>query len=108
MTAPTSTATTEQFPADVLALAARYDNAAYLQPLLEATRRLFPTARSLRVFTEKDPELRDVEFLVFEVEVPSADLPDYRAADKRWDAEYCRIVPRPHNCPFVFSLIPVD
>ena len=59
MSAPPATVTAWQWPADVLDFAARSQVAGYLDPLLEATRRLFPTARDLRVMLEADPEIRD-------------------------------------------------
>lgn len=99
---------TTSLPADVVELAARHNNAQYLPELLAGVRRLFPTLQSLRVFTEKDPELRDVEFLVIDVAVPAIDVPDRRQAKDRWYEEFHRIVPPPYNCPYVFALHPVD
>jgi len=107
MSTVTSTETAWQWPADVLELAARHHAEGYLQPLLEATRRLFPTAQGLRVFVENDPELRDVRFLVFEVRVPADDIPDYGAAQHGWTDELLRIYPAPRTCPFCLTLIPV-
>jgi hypothetical protein len=66
-----------QWPADVLAFAAQHQVQATLDPLLEATRQVFPTARSVRLFLELDPEIRDDRHIVFEVQVPHQILPSY-------------------------------
>jgi hypothetical protein len=78
-----------------------------LQRLLEATPRVFPTAISLNVFMEADPEIRDYWFIVFELRVPAADLTDPVAADRRWGEEWARAYPYPRMHRFVLSLIPV-
>jgi hypothetical protein len=91
------------WPADVLAFAARQKVGPYLQPLLEATRRLFPTGE-IKVFFERDPELRDVEYIVFEIRVPKNDVPDYREATRRLGAEQFRICPAPLVHNIVLSL----
>ncbi len=107
MSAP-ATATTWQWPADVVELAVRHQLDPYLDPMLAATRQVFPTARSLRVFREDDPELRDVTFIVFEVEVPRADVPNSVQAYRRWTDQLLRICPYPQQCLFTLTLIPVN
>ncbi len=91
------------WPADVLAFAAREKVSQYLQPLLEATHRVFPTAE-VTVFFERDVELRDLEYIVFEVHVPLADLPDLLASRHQWSDETFRVCPAPWHGAFVFSL----
>jgi hypothetical protein len=104
MSAAPSLKTTYPWPADVLAYATKFNVAAHLEPLRQVTLRQFPTARSLRVYLEVDPEIRDLTFLVFEVSVPRQDVPHYVAAKRQWhDAFYGRL-PRPRQCPFVLSL----
>lgn len=98
---------TWQWSPEVLAYAAKFNVADYLEPLRQATLRLFPTAASLRVFLEDDPEIRDLTFLIFEVQVPECDLPDSRGAKRRWNDEFFRIHTRPRQCPFVLSLLAV-
>jgi hypothetical protein len=105
MSAPASTVTAWQWPADVLDFAAQHQVEAYLNPLLEATQHLFPTAHNLRVFLEGDPELRDEWHLVFEVEVPKTDVPNYLEARRRWTAELFRICPAPLVCTFCLTLL---
>jgi hypothetical protein len=48
MSAPAVTETAWQWPADVLAFAADSQVQEYLEPLLEATRRVYPTLRTLK------------------------------------------------------------
>jgi hypothetical protein len=91
------------WPADVLAFAARQHVSQYLEPLLEATRKLFPSAE-IRVLFERDPELPDVEWIAFDIRVSKADVSDYLEADRRLGDELFRICPAllVHN--FVLSL----
>jgi hypothetical protein len=84
-----------QWPTDVLEFAAQRQVGAYLDPLLEATRRLFPTARVVQVQVHQDPEMRDERWLLFEVHVPHTDVPDFVKAIHAWDDELFRICPAP-------------
>ena len=75
-TVPTPPATAPwAYPAEVLEYAKQQGVDAYLEPLREATQRLFPTGQ-LRVVLHRDPELRDVTFIVYEMHVRIADAPD--------------------------------
>lgn len=89
---------------DVLAYAERFGIRQYLDEFVARTRRLFPTARSLEVFTEPDPEIRDLVFLVFELHVPKVDVPDFLAADRIWHDEYHELVPGPYQAAVCLSL----
>src|SRR5262245_47412138 len=80
-----------QWPADVLALAAEQGVTAILDPLLEATRRLFPMARSLKVYVQQDPEIRDWRSIVFKVEYLDRDIPDFIGMKHRWTDELMRL-----------------
>jgi len=102
-----STATVRPLPADVLDFAARHQVDTYLDPLVVATRQVYPTAHSLRVFLEDDPEIRDDWHIVIEVEVPQADIPHYVQAQHRWTDELYRICPAPRVCLFRLTLIPL-
>jgi hypothetical protein len=95
-----------QWPADVLEFAARNQVADYLDPLLQATPGVFPTARSIRVFLESDPEIRDDWHIVFEVRVPKRDLPHPVKSQHFWIDELYRICPAPLVCTFRLRLIP--
>lgn len=81
------------FPADVVAFAAAHQGEHCLQPLLEATHRFFPTARSVKVSVEEDPELRDNTGIVFDVEVAGLPLEEARAARRQWNQEMDRLYP---------------
>jgi hypothetical protein len=103
-----STATaTWPWPMEVLDFAARHQVDSCLDPLLTATRRVYPTLRSLRVSLERDPELRDEWHILFEVEVPKSDLPHYVQAQHAWGEELFRLCPAPLVCNFSLALIPV-
>ena len=93
-----------QWPADVLEFAAQRQVSAYLDPLLEATRRLYPTARLLRVRVEQDPELRDERWILIEVFAPAADVPSITPAVHAWNNEVFRICPMPLVHNFVLRL----
>jgi hypothetical protein len=96
-------ATSYPWPADVLAFAARQQVSQYLEPLLEMTRKLFPVAE-IKVFFERDAEHPDEQYIVFEVRVPKAVIPDYLAADHKWRQETFRVCPPQFHHVFVFSL----
>jgi hypothetical protein len=93
-----------QWPADVLAFAAENKVAEYLDPLLKATRGLFPTATSLRVTLEQDPELRDERSIVFDVQAPIRDVPHFVEAVHFWTDEKYRVCPAPLVCTFRLRL----
>jgi hypothetical protein len=97
-----------QWPADVLEFAAREKVADYLDPLLEATRKLFPTARRLEVFLEDDPEIANDWHIVYEVEVPVADVPHFVKAQHFWIDELYKVCPAPLVCTFRLTLLTVD
>ncbi len=101
-------ATSWQWRPDVLEFAARHGLESYLDPFLEATRQVFPTAKVLRVFPEVDVSLPDIEYLVFDLEVPIADVPEFVPALHRWDDELCQIVPKPLRLLFCLDLHRVD
>jgi hypothetical protein len=92
-----------QWSKDVLAFAAEYRVADYLEPLREATLRLVPTA-SLQVLLKLDPELRDDWHIVFEVRAPKKDVPHFVHAVHSWTDELYRVCPAPLVCTFQLSL----
>src|SRR5437016_2736191 len=100
------TPTTWQWPSDVLAFAEQQGVAGVLEPLRQATLRLFPTG-NLKVTLELDPEIRDEWYLVFEVRVPEADVPDFVQAVYAWDAELYPLCPKPLVRLFRIFLEPV-
>jgi hypothetical protein len=90
------------WPADVLAFAVRENVSQYLEPLLAATRTLFPTA-DVKVSIERDVSLPE-EYIVFEIRVPRAGLSDYLAADRRLRQETHAVVPTRLSGHFILSL----
>lgn len=104
----TPTAVQWQWPADVLDFAVKHHVDGYLNPLLEATRRVYPTVRDIRVLLELDPELRDDWHIVFEVSVPWGDVPNYVEAQNRWNREAFSICPPPQICMFRLTLLPLS
>ncbi len=75
-----------------------------LQRLLEATPRIYPNAKSIRVFMEQDVEDKEMWFIVFEVYVLIADYPDYLAAQNLWGQEWMHAYPYPRMHSFVLDL----
>jgi hypothetical protein len=107
MAAPSTPTTTWQWSADVVSFAVQHQVDAYLNPLLAAVHRVYPTATNVRVLLEDDPEIRDDWHIVFEVRVPGADVPDYVAATRAWHRELLRICPAPLVCNFRHYLLPI-
>jgi hypothetical protein len=104
MAAPTTPATAWEWPADVLAFAAEQQVEPCLEPLLEATRQSFPTARWLKVFVDADPEIPDDWHIVFEVNVPGWSPAQTGAAYDRWIEALFRFCPAAQVCIFRLTL----
>ena len=104
MSAPLPAVAAWQWPADVLEFAAKENVRQYLDPLLEATRRVFPTARDIQVSLEADPEIRDDWHIVFDVRVPNLSPSEGLAAQNRWNTELFRCCPAPLVCTFRLAL----
>lgn len=81
------------WPADVVAFAAANGSKHCLQPMLEATQRIFPTANFVKVSVEEDPELRDNTQIVFDVQVSGFSYEQWKAASEEWGREHFRICP---------------
>jgi hypothetical protein len=84
--------------------AAKHGIEAPLQSLLEATPRIYPTATSIQVFMEQDVDDKNLWFIVFEVWMPAADVPDYVAARQPWIEAWTQAYPYPRMHSFVLSL----
>ena len=100
MSIPITTPTPWTWSADVLAFAAEQNVASYLDPLLEVTRQIFPTALDLKVYVDDDPEIRDDRHIVFELRVPEGDVPAFVETRHRWHRELRRFCPSPLVCVF--------
>jgi hypothetical protein len=92
------------FPAEVVAFAAAYQAEGCLQPLLEATHRIFPTAQSVKVSVEEDPELRDNTQIVFRVRVAGLSLDQSRAARRQWHDAMLSVFRPTHKLLFCLLL----
>jgi hypothetical protein len=92
---------------DVLEYARKHGIEATVQQLIAVTPRLYPTARSIKVLLKQDPEDECLWFVVFEVRVPQADVPDYSASLRAWTNELIQNYPPPRNHHFTLRLIPV-
>jgi hypothetical protein len=108
MSAPVTTPAVWQWPAEVLTFAAERQLQPYLDPLLDVTRRVFPTLRHLEVTVEDDPEIRDERYIVFWVKVPQTDIPNFVEAVHRWDDEVRPLCPSPFRYFFSMLLLPVS
>ncbi|HEY7331317.1 MAG TPA: hypothetical protein VH592_27025 [Gemmataceae bacterium] len=79
--------------ADVVAFAREHQGEHCLLPLLEATHRIFPTARFVKVSVVEDPELRDNTQIVFHVQVVGLPSDQARTASDQWYQEKIRLYP---------------
>ena len=95
MAAPAVFPQTWQWSPEVLVFAEKHQARPYLHPLLEVTQRLYPTANHLKVNLAGDPEIRDDWHIVFDVQVPQSDVPDYGDAQRRWTQELFSLCPAP-------------
>ncbi len=80
----------------------------YLDPLLNATRELFPAAPAPRVKVEADPEIQDLRGIVLEIDIPFTGVDDYLKLQKRWIEALFGVCPAPLTCVFCLLLFPVD
>lgn len=90
-------------PDDVQAFAEEQGVAAYLPAVLEATERIFPTARRRAVVLEEDPEISDLRWLVIEVDVPSTSEEALRARHQ-WHDAIRQCCPSTLICSFCLSM----
>ncbi len=100
--------TTWHWPADVKQFATGQGAEQYLEPLRESLARLFPTAVRANVQVYQDPELRDERHILFDVQVPIGDVPDYVKAEWAWAHELMRICPSVKLWLFGLYLVPLD
>jgi hypothetical protein len=92
------------FPAEVLAFAAASGVKDCLQPLLEATQRIFPTARFIKVEIDDDPEIRDDRHILHNVQVAGLPLEQARTTRTQWIHELFRICSTVRSCVFRLRL----
>lgn len=99
-----STAPHPVVPPEVIAFAREQGVEKILEPLIEWTREVYPSATRFDVFTEDDPEIAD-RYIVFELDVPLS-LEQLREADRRWGLGWIQIYPYPRTCIFRKCVIP--
>jgi hypothetical protein len=94
------------WPADVLKFAAEHGVAEYLEPMLEATRRVFPTARLIEVRFDRDPEYSGYDGILFLIHVSARDIPDSDVVRvfRAWHEETFQCCPAPLVCNFLLRL----
>jgi hypothetical protein len=94
---------------DVLAFARQEGVEQYLDPLMEATRTLFPTAKEIRVSVWQDPEIAEFRAIAFDVYLAEEELGNYLELTNRWTREFLRIYPAtPPGPRFVKGLYGVN
>lgn len=105
MSAPVKAPPAWQWPAEVLELADRKNLREYLDPLLEATRRVFAGARWIKVRVEQDPEMRDWQTIVFVVGANGMSAQESSARRTMWIKECINIcLPEPIFALFIDSV----
>lgn len=92
------------FPDDVLAFAIANQVQHCLQPLLEATHAIFPTARFVKVQMDEDPELRDVRHILYHVQVAGLSPDQSRAAARQWNEATFRVCTPPKAVLFTLRM----
>jgi hypothetical protein len=92
------------FSPEVLAYAREHQGEHCLQPLLEATQRIFPAANSIKVSVENDPELSYNTQIVFHVQVSGLSLDEVRSANRQWNEENRRLYPPLRKILFCLEL----
>jgi DNA-binding transcriptional LysR family regulator len=104
MSTAASTAATWTWPPEVLAFAAEQGVSAYLDPLLDATRRNFPGA-ALEVEVADDPEVANDRRIVFRVDVTGWSADDMFQAENKWTEDLFRHCPSNHVWIFHLGLV---
>ncbi len=104
MARPTVAETSPALPADVIAFATEQGVAKALPKVLEMTKRIFPSARRLQVFLEPDPEIADLTFIVFEVEVAGLEVSQAVEAQWQWCRELSQCCPAAREVPIVLGM----
>src|SRR5262245_27812906 len=82
---------------EVLEFARANGVAQYLDPLLDATRRIFSHARWLKVYLSYDPEYPDWQTILFDVGVEPMPKDVRRQLDRQWGKEWQRIYEYPRE-----------
>jgi hypothetical protein len=92
------------WPAELLAVAEQQHIRTYLEPMLKATREIFPTARWIKVYVKDDPEIPGQRDIIFDVRIGGLTSAQYRAAHKAWIVELLGVFSRPLEHTFCLLL----
>ncbi len=104
MSAPVKALPVWQWPPEVLELADQKKLRDYLDPLMEATRRIFPAARWIKVRLDQDPEMPDWQTIVFAVGVNGMPAQESFARRSLWIKECINICPYPRDPIFALCI----
>jgi len=63
--------------------------------------------REVRVFVRHDPEIADLSYLVWEIDVPDHDLENYSELCRQWGSLFVEICPRYRQVDVAQCIIPV-
>jgi len=106
MSAAVSKAARWEWPADVLEFAAQRKLEPYLEPLLQATHRAFPTARWVKVQLQEDLVIEDYWQTIFIVRVVGLTPTQAVAAMNQWADDLFQCCPAPLAPSFGLMLDP--
>ena len=81
------------WPEELLAVAEQQQLRHCLEPMLKATREIFPNARWIKVYAKTDYQEPQEKNIVFDVQVAGLDYPQYRDAQKAWNEKMLRLLP---------------
>jgi len=92
------------WPEELLAVAEQQQLRHCLEPMLKATREIFPNARRIKVYAKTDYQEPQEKNIVFDVQVAGLDYPQYRAGQDAWITAMYRFRPSPFIYHFVLLL----
>src|SRR4051812_23987378 len=97
---------TEPWSTEVLEFAAQRGVTDYLEPMLDATLRVFPTARRIEVHVERDPEFSSDDGILFLIHIAATAIPDSEVvgAFRAWNRATSDCCPAPLICTFLLRL----
>lgn len=101
---PATTAPEVGLAADVIAFAAEQGVSDYLIPVVEMTRRAFPTA-TIKTLVEEDAEIADMRYIVMEVDAVGLDVDQLVEAQHQWSAGLFAHCPSTHAHLFCLGTV---
>jgi hypothetical protein len=93
------------WPREAVQVATQYNCEQHIAKVWQMTRRVFPANR-IEVLVEGDPEIADLQFVVFDVTVNGWDAPKMIEARERWTQGLYECCPQTN--PFVLGFRPGD